>query len=360
MRKRILVIQQKMIGDVLISSVICDLIKQHLPECQVDYVVNDGTVDVVENHPYIDRFCVFESRFKKDYGAFFKFLKEIRKRHYDIVIDAYGKLESNLITLASGAAMRISFKKWYTSWIYTHLVDSRSERKTPMGLAIENRLLLLEPILGSSEDIFIKPKIYLSHDETEKARDLLKAFEVDLSRPLIMVGVLGSSDIKSYPLTYLSQLLKVVIQETGAGLLFNYSPNQEEQVRAYLESTPPEVRDAVYANFEPGGLRSFLAVLSQCTAYVGNEGGMVNMAKALELPTFNIFSPWISRKAWDTFNNETRNRAVHLRDYKPSLFEGKSKSQLKKESLDLYREFVPDLFENELRQFLKSEGISHK
>ncbi|MCX2720468.1 glycosyltransferase family 9 protein [Lentiprolixibacter aurantiacus] len=360
MSKRILVIQQKMIGDVLASSVICDLLKQKLPDSQVDYVVNDGAIDVVKNHPHIDGLVIFQSHFKKNYGAFYKFLREIRSRRYDIVIDAYGKLESNLITLASGAKVKISYKKWYTSWIYTHLCKPHSERKTPMGLAIENRLLLLEPVLGPSDGFFIKPKIHLSTDEIQKAKELLKTSGVDLSRPLIMIGVLGSSDIKSYPLNYLTTLLEEIIEKTGARLLFNYSPHQEEQVKAYIELCPQEVKNAVYHDFEPGSLRSFLAVLSQCTAYVGNEGGMVNMSKALGLPTFNIFSPWISKKAWDTFNNETRNQAVHLRDYKPELFEGKSKSQLKKESLDLYQEFEPGLIKIELRNFLIREGIPNE
>ena len=53
--KKILVIQNKRIGDVLISSVIANNIKKVFPKCHVTYFVYDYTVGVLENNPNIDK-----------------------------------------------------------------------------------------------------------------------------------------------------------------------------------------------------------------------------------------------------------------------------------------------------------------
>ena len=48
---KILVIQQKMIGDVLISSIICNNLRIAYPEAQIDYLIYPFTKPAVENNP---------------------------------------------------------------------------------------------------------------------------------------------------------------------------------------------------------------------------------------------------------------------------------------------------------------------
>ncbi len=50
---KILVIQQKMIGDVLISSIICNNLRKAYPDAQIDYLVNSFTIPVIINNPNI-------------------------------------------------------------------------------------------------------------------------------------------------------------------------------------------------------------------------------------------------------------------------------------------------------------------
>lgn len=59
---KILVIQQKMIGDVLISSIICNNLKNEFPNSVVDYMVYDYTQPVLENNPNIDNSIVFDKK----------------------------------------------------------------------------------------------------------------------------------------------------------------------------------------------------------------------------------------------------------------------------------------------------------
>lgn len=85
---------------------------------------------------------------------------------------------------------------------------------------------------------------------------------------------------------------------------------------------------------------------------IGNDGGAINMAKALNKPSFIVFSPWIKQQMWATFEDDNFHKSVHLQQYRPDLFKEKSEKELKKNSIALYQHFEPTLIYNELQSFL--------
>jgi heptosyltransferase-2 len=268
-----------------------------------------------------------------------------------VVIDAYCKLESNAIALFSGAKTRISYRKWYSKFIYTHVFNYSKNTKTRMGLAIENRLLLLTPILPSDKITPVQPKIYLTEREIEEARTYLEQGGINFETPLIMMGILGSSEDKTYPLPYMARLIDEIAKNREVTLLFNYIPSQQEEADRLYSLCTEETRKSIKFDLFASSLRTFLAMLYFCDALISNEGGAVNMAKAMNLPTFSIFSPWVSKEAWDTYKSE-QDLTVHLKDYKPEKIQGKLKGELKNSARELYQLFEPTLFRGKLRAFL--------
>lgn len=350
---KILVIQQKMIGDVLTSSILFEALREKYPDAQLHYVVNHNTTAVVENNPHIDKLIIVTKEALESKAKFFSFLKEIKKYKYDIVLDAYGKTSSNLITFFSGAKTKIGKHKGYTSFLYSHTLKDRITTKNESAFAIKDRLQLLEPL-----DIFksiIKPKIYLTNDELEASKNFLTKSNLDLKKPLLMISVLGSSNIKTYPFAFMAQVLdNIHASINDAQILFNYIPNQKEDAKAIFDLCKPETQKQIFFNVFGKSLREFLAITKHCTALIGNEGGAVNMAKALHVPTFTIFSPWINKETWNLFEDGKQNVSVHLKDFKPELYKDVSHpKELKSQSEKLYQEFSPNLFEKQLQEFIK-------
>jgi len=349
---KILIIQQKMIGDVLTSSILFEALKQKHPESDLHYLINSHTYPVVENNPYIDKFIFITPEIEKSKLKFFSFLKTIRKENYNILIDVYSKTSSHLISLFSGSKIKISKHKSYTSFIYTNTFKESKSLKTNAGLAIENRLQLLKPIIKSTVSP-IRPKIYLKKHEIQTSRQFLKDYNIDLCKPLFMISVLGSDKNKTYPLPYMAQLIDVIVLENKAQILFNYLPEQLDDAKAVYSLCKKETQQYIYFEVFGKNLRDFLAITKNCDALIGNEGGAVNMAKALNIPTFTVFSPWIKKETWAMFENGTTNTSVHLKDFMPNLFEGKETKDLKSIYSALYLKFKPKLFSKALIQFIK-------
>lgn len=348
-----------MIGDVLTSTILCEQLKKNIPDSEIHYLIYSHTEAVVANNPHIDRVIIFTQEYRESKSAFYRFLKEIKKAKYDTVIDAYGKLESNLISLFSKANIKISHYKWYSSFIYTNVVTNETKTKTTLGLAVENRLSLLSPILAEITNFFEPPKIYLTNTEIDEAKDFLENKGIDISKPILMVGVLGSGKDKTYPLSYMAEVINTIAENFEGTLLFNYIPSQKEDIEKLYELCGEKAKKQISIETYAPSLRSFLGVLYHCRVIIGNEGGCIHMAKALGVPSFSIFSPWITKIAWDTYNSDETDIAVHLGDFHPELFESKSKKELKKEALRLYQKFEPSFFNDNLKEFLKDKIFSN-
>ena len=353
---KILVLQPKMIGDVLTSSILFEILRSKFPDSRLHYAINKNTLAVVENNPFIDEFIILDAGFDGKKPHLINNIKRIRKNKYDVIIDAYGKLSTNLITCFSNCPNTISKFKWYTAFLYKHPVKYYDLPKTNAGLAIENRLQLLEPLdLGLIGTV--KPKIYLSKADREHALQQLNDHRIDLSKPLFMISALGSSDIKSYPLEYLSMVLDQIAEQTKGTILLNYIPDQKPLMTILVSKCKAYTQDRIKADLYGRSLMNFIALTSHCTALIGNEGGAVNMAKAISIPTFTIFSPWIMKADWSIFEDH-KNVSVHLKDYRPELYSEKKSKDIKKNVFELYRLFEPSYFEGQLERFL-NQFIDH-
>lgn len=350
---KILIIQQKMIGDVLTSSILFEILRKEYPKAELHYLINSHTYPVAQNNPNIDKFIFLTPEIEKNKIHFFKFLFKLRKEHYDTVVDVYSKLSSNLITVFSGAKTKISKYKWYTSFIYNKNYKEKIHPKTNAGLAIENRLQLLDEVVKSNNIKPIQPKVYLDASEIKSAKELLQGCKIDLSKPLYMISVLGSNITKTYPLAYMAKIIDAIVSTTKGNILFNYIPSQIEDVNTLYNLCDKKTRSYIHLDIYGKTLREFIAITKHCTALIGNEGGAVNMAKAINVPTYAIYSPWIKKEAWSMFEDGKNNVSIHLKDVRPELYKDINSKEAKAKWTDLYNEFSPEFIIDDIIKFIK-------
>ncbi|MFV5701134.1 glycosyltransferase family 9 protein [Flavobacterium sp. XS2P12] len=350
---KILVIQQKMIGDVLVSSILCDNLRKAYPKAQIDYMVYESTIAVLQGNTSFDNLILFKEKHQKSKWEYFKLLKSIRAEKYDVVIDAYSKLESWLVVLFSGAKQKISYWKKGRTFLYTDTVKRKKTTNSNLGLIIEQRLALLNPLhLDMELETF--PRIYVTKEEDDFAISLFESHGIDPSKKTIMVSIIGSSADKTYPLEYMSQLVDFIADKGAVNILFNYFPKQIEDAKAIYDGCKESTKQKIHFSVLGKNIREFIAIMNHCTMIIGNDGGAINMAKALEKPSFIIFSPWIDKKGWATFEDGINHVSLHLREFKPNLFEGKTAKIIKKETVFFYKEFTPELIFPALNTFLET------
>ena len=347
---RVLVMQQKMIGDVLTSGLLAENLRRLLPASEVHFLAHTHTHAVLEGNPHLSAVHGYPAA--AGWPERLRVARRLRGIGFDALIDAYGKAESLLLTMQVRARRSIGYRKWYTRPVYSDPVPRSARSVWGLPLAIEHRLRLLEPLTGplAPGQLAVQPRLYVSAAEHTRAREFLLGHGLDPGRPVLMVGALGSSPEKSYPLPAMARLLDRIATHCDAQLLFNCLPAQRPQALQLHALCAADTRHRIVLDAWPNGLRDFIAVLAQCRALFGNEGGAANMARALDVPSFSIFSPQVPQAVWGS--EDARHPSVHLAQFLPQHFEARDGRDPAAAGPALYPLFEPAMIEPTLDRFV--------
>jgi len=350
--KKALIIQNKYIGDVLTSSVIGENLKQIFPEIEVHFFCYEPATAVLENNPFVDKVISFKEKKLKKISILNQYANQIKNEKYDIVIDPYAKLQSRFMTLKSGASRRISYDKPFFKHIYTDVVE-KTEKPSPATscTAIDNRVSLVTPLMDAARPLALQPKIYLTEEEILEGRRILEGAGLDLLKNTIMLGILGSSEDKSWPIDYMIRLINHIQVYYDFNLLFNYIPSQQSTVDKIMDGLAST--EKIYPEVMGKSVRQFLKILYHCNAFLGNEGGGINMAKAMNVATFSIYSPHKFPADWGCFEDGHRHVSVHFQDLDKRTVDNSSVKRLFRLTRKLYKKLNYSYVRTEADKFLQ-------
>lgn len=289
-----------------------------MPDSEIHFFCYEQAQDILIGNPAVDKLILFNDSALKKYSVLKKFAEQIKKEKYDILIDPYAKIQSRYITWFSGADRRISYDKPVFKHLYTDVVAQADTTQLGYCKALEDRLKLLEPLGINVQHLEHKFKLFLSKEEKEEGKEILRRAGLDLSKPVFMLGILGSSPSKSWTLDKMAQLISFIQENYDVQILFNYIPVQKESVDLIISKL--KNTHNIYPEVMGKSVREFLKIMSACSAYIGNEGGGINMSKALEKPTFSIYSPHKFPEIWGCMENQPQHASVHLREIRPDLY----------------------------------------
>ena len=99
---RIAIVKLSALGDIIHAMVSLQFIKQKYPDCQIDWIVEEGFKSVLEKNPDIYQIHTInlkKAKQQKSLRLLFQELKKIRQfGEYDLVIDAQGLIKSAIVS----------------------------------------------------------------------------------------------------------------------------------------------------------------------------------------------------------------------------------------------------------------------
>ena len=119
--KKILVVLHGSIGDVTRALPLVNLIRRGFPQATLAWTVEPPSLPLVEHHPAVDEVILFDRlRWWNQLGPF---LRRIRTRRFDLVLDLQRHLKSGLISRWTGAPYRLGFHRLNCkefNWIFNN------------------------------------------------------------------------------------------------------------------------------------------------------------------------------------------------------------------------------------------------
>ncbi|MEO6348696.1 MAG: glycosyltransferase family 9 protein, partial [Aquaticitalea sp.] len=152
---------------------------------------------------------------------------------------------------------------------------------------------------------------------------------------------------------YITQIIDYVTEHFDVYILFNYAPNQKVDAESIYNNC--KHKDAIIFDIYEDNIRGFIQLMNKCNLLVANEGGNVHIAKAMDKPTFTIFSPYVLKEHWASFEDGVKHTSIHLLEEKPDLYTAQSKEErreIENNPTILYNQLTPELIIPKLKAFL--------
>lgn len=314
---KILIIRFKQIGDAVLSSVICNTLKKTFPDSEIDYVLYEHICPIFQNHKYIDNIIPITREEQKNPLKYIYKVWKVTRKKYDIIIDIMSTPKSEFFSLFSmNSRYRIGRMKKYRGLFYTNKVTEPEYAKDKA----DKFLKLLDPLKKEYNLIYDNNyTLSVTNKEKEFMKKRMKEAGVDFSRPIFACAVNSRRPEKIYDTDKMIQVVKQLIKDLNAQIIFYYCPSEKEFVKNIHNKLDNNIN--IFSNIETDSIRELGMLLSNCDIFFGNEGGPRHIAQSLDIPSFAIFSPSASKKEWLS-NACERHQGVEPEDmplYNPSL-----------------------------------------
>ncbi|MBK5187819.1 MAG: glycosyltransferase family 9 protein [Gemmatimonadaceae bacterium] len=276
--ERILLIQLRRLGDVVLSTALLDDLHRALPDASIDVLVGSHAAPLLAGHPLIRNRIVLEDR--GTLGT----ARLVRASHYDAVFDIQGSMRTAMITRASGAPLRVGWKVRAAPLAYTRALA----RGGPPEYVVRRRRRLLELAGIPVGDTL--PRLTLSPREVLQGEADLRSAGAPAAGHRVAYALVTSSPARDWPVARFASLGNALIDRgvTVVVLAAGTPPAVVGQMRALC---PRAVMVPALDSHCDREMRRFLGVIAGCDVLLSGDTGPAHMADALGVPRVTVYGP---------------------------------------------------------------------
>ncbi|MFZ1502997.1 MAG: putative lipopolysaccharide heptosyltransferase III [Nitrospira sp.] len=281
--QNILIIKLRHIGDVLLSTPVLRGLRAEFSHARLTVLVNRGTEGVLANNPDVNEVLCLE---KGPWQAQLKFVQMLRGRAFDAVVDLTDGDRSAVISLATGAPVRIGFNaehRW-RGLLYSTVAKPRptDQHRVDYDLCAL-RALGLDPKPGT-------PALYTSPADEQVVETWMRESGLLSAQgsPLLVLLQPGARySLKVWPHERFAQLADRLADRFGCRILLG----GDQREREVAEQVARKTRCAPTVVAGKFSLLQFAALVKRCALFVGNDGGAMHIAATMGTPVVALFGP---------------------------------------------------------------------
>jgi ADP-heptose:LPS heptosyltransferase len=301
--KKILLIQLRKLGDVILTTPIIDVLyKKFNGDVQIDFLAEKEYSEILIGNPYLTNIYSLD---KKDKKSQWEIIFKLRKQKYDFVFDFFGNPRSAWISFFSGAKYRYGYDFKGRKVLYNRVV--KRDRKSKY--AVDFKMDLLKDL--GVEDGYRKTSVYAEDSLVEQQKDCLRKAGWDGEQKILAIvapNIRSESLVKNWIFDRYAELCFKAQEELNAFIVVLWGPGEEENSRRvrskmiYNKSyLPPKLT-----------LRELAALIKICSVLFSGCSGSKHIAVGLGVPTITVFGP-TQELCWNPPNSE-KNIALKAKD----------------------------------------------
>ena len=281
--ERVCILKPSALGDVVNALPVLSALRERWPEAHFSWVINRGLRGLLDGHPDLDEVIPFDRASvrptPRGIAEVARFLRGLRRRRFDLVIDLQGLFRSGLMAAASGAPVRVGRRdaREGSARFLTHQVGPTG----PAAHAVD-LLLPIARAFGAEVDPprFVLP---ISEADLRWARSTL----ADVPRPRLVLNLGARWVTKRWPPARFAEVARRAVDRFGAGLVLLGAPEDRPIVAEFGSAA----RGLSWLDLCAGTtLPQLGALASESDLVLSNDTGPLHLAAAAGARVVGIYT----------------------------------------------------------------------
>jgi heptosyltransferase III len=273
-KAKILVIQLRRIGDVLLTTPVLRALRRKFTEAQIDFLVEKPGAEILAGNPYINNLLIYD---KKDQ---LQWIHLIRSAKYDLILDYLGNPRTAWIVGVSGAKYRLGFKRAGRDFVYTTKVTPDPVPKYVPA----HKLDLLKPLGIEANNIDLD--LTISEQALGRIKIFLLKEKITESDMLVGISPTSRRSARRWLKQGFAEIAGSLMQKYNAKVIFLWGPGEETYIDDIISLMKKRPLKSPALN-----IAESVALTSTLKLFIGNDNGPMHIAQGLKIPSVVIFGP---------------------------------------------------------------------
>lgn len=275
--QRILLVLHGSIGDVTRALPLAQRLRAGYPKAFIAWSVEPPSAPLLEGNPAIDEVILFDRRhWWKSTGGF---LRRIRRREFDLVLDLQRHLKSGVISRCSGAPQRVGFHPADAkecNWLFNNLYIERCGN----SISKLDHYLKFADLLGLPN---AKPQWDFALSDVERSRVDMQLADIDGPFAALFLGTRWES--KNWFADQIAACADLLRREHRLSVVFLGADNDRQLAEQSLALIAPGVVNLAGHT----SLREAIGIIARAKVAVGPDTGLMHIAAALNIPVISLW-----------------------------------------------------------------------
>jgi len=290
---KILIIQLRQLGDILLTTPVIRAIKDQIPEAQVDFMTYPMGRLIIPGNSLIRRHVIAP---QEGVVSALAFARDLRRERYDVVFDFMATPRSAVIARLTPAAERIAFQT-SRSGLFTHTIPRGKSEE----YIVREKFRLLKPIGVSSGDVRLM--LPVEDSDFSVARSFFKSHpDLSVSKFRVVLSPTHRRAERRWPMERWAELAVWLEKSKNAKVIWIWGPGEEQEIDDVIK-----LSGGVGVKSPNTTFRELAALIKESHLFIGNSNGPSHVAVAMDTPSIQLHGP-TSAVSWCPMTE--RHRAV--------------------------------------------------
>jgi lipopolysaccharide heptosyltransferase I len=296
--QKFLILRLSAVGDVIRTLPAVKTLKGYFPSSTITWIVEEPSRSFLESQHEIDEVILFpRKRWTQGMkslteiwgtvGEMWEFIRGLRKRKFDAVLDFHGILKSGVLSLLSGSPKRIGYDRRSTkegNFLFSNVKVKLPEERISR---FERNLALLRGMSLEAKEL--KCGLHIPPKDQEYVASFFKASSASMRRPLIAIhpGTSAKAVFKRWMPDQYARVADQLIQELNATILFTWGDGELE----WVEGIRKAMKKPSLLGPKTESLTQLGEVYRHCDLYIGGDTGPMHVASLMGIPAVVIYGP---------------------------------------------------------------------